>query len=188
MGFVNGIPLLFMELKNVNKDTRAAYEQNLADYKDTVPHLFHHNAVIVLGNGVDARLGSLSSRYEHFHAWKRLDEDEPGVVDMETLALFDLLVKPDLSKKEIERLEQVATELLAKLKEEKLRADNWREKQATRDAVKVEIRDFLWNEETGLPVQCYAEHEVEEKAEQVYLHIFNLYDSPHSDVSNRPLL
>ena len=85
MGFVNGIPLLFMELKNVNKDPRAAYEQNLADYKDTVPHLFHHNAVIVLGNGVDARLGSLSSRYEHFHAWKRLDENEPGVVDMETL-------------------------------------------------------------------------------------------------------
>jgi len=109
-------------------------------------------------------------------------------LDEDTLALFDLLVKPDLSKQDIERLKQVATELLAKLKEEKLRADNWREKQATRDAVKVEIRDFLWNEETGLPVQCYAEHEVEEKAEQVYLHIFNLYDSPHSDVSNRPLL
>ncbi len=100
-------------------------------------------------------------------------------LDEDTLALFDLLVKPDLSKKEIERLKQVATELLAKLKEEKLRADNWREKQATRDAVKVEIRDFLWNEETGLPVECYAEYEVEEKAEQVYLHIFNVYDSPH---------
>ncbi|MBI3757597.1 MAG: type I restriction endonuclease subunit R, partial [Deltaproteobacteria bacterium] len=85
VGFVNGLPLLFMELKNVNKNTRAAYERNLADYKDTIPHLFHHNALIVLGNGVDARLGSLSSRYEHFHEWKRLDEGEPGVVDMETL-------------------------------------------------------------------------------------------------------
>lgn len=85
IGFINGIPLLFMELKNVYKDIRSAYERNLADYKDTIPHLFHHNAVIVLGNGVDARLGSLSSRYEHFHEWKRLDEDEPGVVDMETL-------------------------------------------------------------------------------------------------------
>ena len=85
VGFVNGLPLLFMELKNVNKDTRAAYERNLADYKDTIPHLFHHNAIIVLANGVDARLGSLSSRYAHFHEWKRLDEDEPGVVDMETL-------------------------------------------------------------------------------------------------------
>ena len=52
VGFVNGLPLLFMELKNVNKEIRAAYEQNLADYKDTVPHLLHHNAVIVLANGI----------------------------------------------------------------------------------------------------------------------------------------
>lgn len=85
IGFVNGIPLLFMELKNVHKDIRAAYDRNLADYKDTIPHLFHHNAVIMLGNGITAKLGSLSSRYEHFHEWKRLDEGEPGVVDMETL-------------------------------------------------------------------------------------------------------
>ena len=85
MGFVNGIPLLFMELKNVHKDSRAAYEQNFSDYKDTVPHLFHHNAFVILANGVDAKIGSLSSRYEHFTEWKRLGEDEPGVVDMETL-------------------------------------------------------------------------------------------------------
>jgi len=85
IGFINGIPLIFMELKNIHKDIRAAYEKNLSDYKDTIPHLFHHNAVIVLANGVDAKIGSLSSRYEHFHEWKRLDEDEPGVVDMETL-------------------------------------------------------------------------------------------------------
>lgn len=85
VGFVNGLPLLFMELKNINKDIRAAYERNLADYKDTVPHLFHHNAFVILANGVDAKLGTLSSRFEHFHEWKRLDEDEPGAVAMETL-------------------------------------------------------------------------------------------------------
>jgi len=85
VGFVNGLPLLFMELKNVSKDIRAAYEQNLADYKDTVPHLFHHNAWVVLANGVDAKLGSVFSRFEHFHEWKRLAEEEPGAVDMETL-------------------------------------------------------------------------------------------------------
>lgn len=83
--FVNGLPLLFMELKNVSKDIRNAYEQNFKDYKDTVPHLFHHNAIVVLANGVDAKLGSVTSRYEHFHEWKRLEEDESGVVDMETL-------------------------------------------------------------------------------------------------------
>jgi type I restriction enzyme R subunit len=85
MGFVNGIPLLFMEFKNIPKDLRIGYEKNLSDYKDTVPHLFHHNAVIILGNGVEAKLGSLTSQYEHFHEWKRLAEEEPGVVDMETL-------------------------------------------------------------------------------------------------------
>ena len=85
VGFVNGLPLLFMELKNISKDIRAAYERNFKDYKDTVPHLFHHNAFIVLANGVDAKLGSVTSRFEHFHEWKRLAEDEPGAVDMETL-------------------------------------------------------------------------------------------------------
>lgn len=85
VGFVNGLPLLFMELKNVSKDIRAGYERNLSDYKDTIPHLFHHNAWIVLANGTDAKVGALTSRFEHFLEWKRLQEDEPGVVDMETL-------------------------------------------------------------------------------------------------------
>ncbi len=85
VGFVNGLPLLFMELKNISRDIRAAYEQNFADYKDTVPHLFHHNAMVVLANGVDAKIGSVTSRFDHFHEWKRLAEDEPGAVDMETL-------------------------------------------------------------------------------------------------------
>lgn len=85
VGFVNGLPLLFMELKNVSKEIRAAYEQNYRDYLDTIPHLFHHNALVVLANGIDARLGSLTSRFEHFHQWKRLAEGEPGAVAMETL-------------------------------------------------------------------------------------------------------
>ncbi|PWI56693.1 type I restriction endonuclease subunit R [Sulfoacidibacillus thermotolerans] len=85
VGFVNGIPLLFMELKNVHKDLRHAYEDNLSDYKDMIPHIFHHNAIIVLGNGIDAKVGTISSKYEHFYDWKRLAESDPGVVEMETL-------------------------------------------------------------------------------------------------------
>jgi len=85
IGFVNGIPLLFMELKNVSKDIRAAYEQNFKDYLDTVPHLFHHNACVILSNGIDGKVGSVTSKYEHFHEWKRLAEDQPGIVNMETL-------------------------------------------------------------------------------------------------------
>lgn len=96
VGFVNGIPLVFMEFKNLSKNIRAAYEVNLAEYKRVIPHLFHHNALIILGNGIDAKIGSVSSKFEHFNDWKRLDEDDPGVVDMETLlkgtcSRFDLM-------------------------------------------------------------------------------------------------
>ena len=85
VGFVNGLPLLFVECKNIHRDLEAAFEQNYSDYRDTVPHLFHHNAVVMFGNGEKAKIGSITSRWEHFHAWKRLAEEEPGAVDMETL-------------------------------------------------------------------------------------------------------
>ena len=85
VGFVNGLPLMFIECKAIHKDIRHAYEQNLSDYKDTIPHLFHHNTFVILGNGVDAKIGSISSSLEHFNDWKRLAEVDPGVVDMETL-------------------------------------------------------------------------------------------------------
>ncbi len=85
IGFVNGLPLLFFELKNIHRDIRRAYDENLTDYKDTIPHVFDHNAIIALSNGDSAKIGSLSSKYEHFHEWKRLHEEDPGVVDLETL-------------------------------------------------------------------------------------------------------
>ena len=85
VGFVNGVPLLFMELKNVQHDIRRAWDGNLSDYRDAIPHVFHHNAFVVLGNGVDARIGAWSAPFAFFREWKRLDEDDPGVVDMETL-------------------------------------------------------------------------------------------------------
>jgi type I restriction enzyme R subunit len=85
VGFVNGLPLLFMELKNVSKNVRMAYEQNFKDYLDTVPNLFYYNAFVVLANGIDAKIGTLGSPYKFFHEWKRLAEEQPGAVDMETL-------------------------------------------------------------------------------------------------------
>ena len=85
VGFVNGLPLLFVECKNIHRDLKAAFERNYSDYRDTVPHLFHHNAVVMFGNGEKARIGSITSGWDHFHEWKRLAEEEPGAVDMETL-------------------------------------------------------------------------------------------------------
>ena len=85
IGFVNGLPLLFIECKNLHKNLRAAFEQNYSDYRDTIPHLFHHNAIVMFGNGEQAKIGSITSRWEHFNEWKRLAEDAPGEVDMATL-------------------------------------------------------------------------------------------------------
>ena len=85
IGFVNGLPLLFIEGKNVHRSLEAAFKENYSDYRDTIPHVFHHNAVVMFGNGVKARIGSITSKWEHFHEWKRLAEEEPGAVDMETL-------------------------------------------------------------------------------------------------------
>lgn len=85
VGFVNGIPLLFVELKNVHKDIRLAYDVNFTDYKKTIPHLFHHNALVVLGNGDVGKLGSITSKYEHFMDWKRLSEEEEGDLGFFTL-------------------------------------------------------------------------------------------------------
>ncbi len=85
VGFVNGLPLLFVECKNIHKNLKTAFEKNFSDYKDTIPHLFHHNAIVMFGNGEEAKIGSITSKWEYFHDWKRLAEDEPGEVDMETL-------------------------------------------------------------------------------------------------------
>ena len=85
IGFVNGMPLLFIECKNIHRDLKAAYNGNYSDYRDTIPHIFHHNAIVMFGNGEKAKLGSITSEWDHFHEWKRLSEEEPGVVDMETL-------------------------------------------------------------------------------------------------------
>ena len=85
MGFVNGIPLLFVEFKRHDKDVRRAYEDNYTDYQDTIPQLFHFNAFVMLSNGLEAKVGTLGSKYEFFHEWKRLAEGMPGSVDPETM-------------------------------------------------------------------------------------------------------
>ena len=85
VGFVNGLPLLFVECKNIHKDLKTAFEKNYSDYRDTIPHIFHHNGIVMFGNGEKAKIGSITSKWGHFHDWKRLAEDEPGAVDMETL-------------------------------------------------------------------------------------------------------
>ncbi|MEN5378777.1 type I restriction endonuclease subunit R [Sphingobacterium kitahiroshimense] len=85
IGFVNGIPLVFIELKSHAVDLRAAYEDNFKDYKDTIPHLFHHNAFVILSNGTDAKVGTVTSPYKYFLDWKRITEESEGVVSLDTM-------------------------------------------------------------------------------------------------------
>ena len=85
VGFVNGIPLLFVELKRASVDVQNAYTDNYRDYLDTIPHLFYYNAFLMLSNGVEAKVGTLGSKYEFFHEWKRLEEKEAGSVALETM-------------------------------------------------------------------------------------------------------
>lgn len=87
VGFVNGIPLLFVELKKQNVDVKNAYDCNYTDYLSTIPQLFHFNAFLMLSNGLEAKVGTMGSKYDFFHEWKRLKEDETGAVDLETMLL-----------------------------------------------------------------------------------------------------
>ena len=85
VGFVNGIPLLFIELKRNDMDVQNAYTDNYTDYRDTIPQLFYYNAFLILSNGMEAKVGTLGSKYEFFHEWKRLNEADAGSVALETM-------------------------------------------------------------------------------------------------------
>lgn len=85
VGFVNGIPLLFVELKKNTVDVQNAYDDNYTDYQDTIPHLFYYNAFIMLSNGTEAKVGTLGSKFEFFNEWKRLAEEDQGSVALETM-------------------------------------------------------------------------------------------------------
>ena len=86
IGFINGLPLVLMEFKRIDENLYAAYDDNLRDYKDTIPHLFWYNALIILSNGSESKFGSLTASWEHFTEWKRVErEDEPGAVSLETI-------------------------------------------------------------------------------------------------------
>jgi type I restriction enzyme R subunit len=85
VGFVNGLPLVFVELKASHKNLRHAYDDNLTDYRGTIPRVFVPNGFIILSNGADSRVGTVSSGWEFFSEWKKINsEGEQGVVSLET--------------------------------------------------------------------------------------------------------
>jgi type I restriction enzyme R subunit len=86
VGFINGLPLVFIELKASHKRLENAYRRNLRDYKNTIPQVFWYNAFIILSNGSESKISSVTASWEHFSDWKRINsEGEEGIVSLETM-------------------------------------------------------------------------------------------------------
>jgi len=88
--FVNGIPLVVIELKNAadeNTTIKSAYQQ-LQTYKEMIPSLFSYNSFMVISDGLEAKAGSLSAGMSRFISWKTADGKEEAsnlVSQLETL-------------------------------------------------------------------------------------------------------
>ena len=86
VGFVNGLPMVVIELKKPGVSARAAFYENLTHYKQQIPSLFWFNALLIASNGTDSHVGSLTANWERFFEWKRIErEDEPCRVSLEVM-------------------------------------------------------------------------------------------------------
>ena len=77
--FVNGLPLVFIELKNSIVKVEEAYNKNLQDYKKDIPNLFAFNQICVLSNGLETRLGAFNTTYNHFFEWLKVESEKEGL-------------------------------------------------------------------------------------------------------------
>jgi type I restriction enzyme R subunit len=85
IGYVNGLPLLLAEWKAPTKPLPSAYEDNIRDYRDTIPQIFHGNGFVILSNGIDTVMGAAQAPFDIFAPWKKLDEDGPDDPSLETM-------------------------------------------------------------------------------------------------------
>lgn len=74
--FVNGLPLVFIELKNSVVKVEEAYNKNLQDYIKDIPNLFAFNQICVLSNGLETRLGAFNATYDYFFEWLKVDSEK----------------------------------------------------------------------------------------------------------------
>lgn len=114
--FVNGVPLIIIECKASHKSLVDAYRDNIRDYKDTIPKLFWYNLGIIISNGIENKFGSLTSPFEYFNEWKKVqsEEDTPkndlstlifGICHKERLLdIFENFVLYDESKSDVRKI------------------------------------------------------------------------------------
>ncbi|MDY0403015.1 type I restriction endonuclease subunit R [Sulfurovum sp.] len=96
--FVNGLPLVVMELKNAvdeNATVKSAYKQ-IQTYKETIPSLFTYNAFCVISDGIEAKAGTISAGLSRFMAWKSSDgKEEASKLTPQMETLIEGMLKPD---------------------------------------------------------------------------------------------
>jgi type I restriction enzyme R subunit len=84
VGFVNGLPLLLIELKGPGENVRDAFDNNIRSYRNDIPSLFTYNAAVLISNGMETKVGATHAPYEHFIEWKKAEsEDEPPAAGLE---------------------------------------------------------------------------------------------------------
>ena len=77
--YVNGLPLVMIELKNSNVSVKCAFDDNLTHYKHDIPQLFDYNAITLLSNARETLISSFDSAWEHFSHWLRVDDEEQRI-------------------------------------------------------------------------------------------------------------
>lgn len=88
--FVNGMPLVFIELKNSIVKVQEAYNKNLKSYLDDVPNLFAFNQICVLSNGFETKLGAFNATYEFFFEWLKTDDEKEKIDRKAILSAEDI--------------------------------------------------------------------------------------------------
>jgi type I restriction enzyme R subunit len=73
--YINGLPLVFIELKNSNVPIKAAYDDNLTNYRKDIPQLFQYNVICILSNAIETKVGSMTAGWEFFFNWFRVDDE-----------------------------------------------------------------------------------------------------------------
>lgn len=175
--FVNGLPLVFIELKAVHKNIREGFDNNLSDYMDenVIAHAFHHNAFLIVSNGDHARYGSITSEWGHFAEWKRLDESDKGSLDAEVLLngmlahdrLLDIVEnfvlfddsKPGATRKVIARNHQfmgVNRAVASVSQQEKLKQELPPDRRFRRRVVELPLEPRVAAKGRSLPVRAEA--------------------------------
>lgn len=90
--FVNGLPVVFIELKNSTVKVEESYNKNLTSYRKDIPNIFSFNQICVLSNGLQTKIGAWNSRYEFFFEWLRVD-NEKEKLDREQIAEHGLSIQ-----------------------------------------------------------------------------------------------